>query len=75
MGLSLEVGILADLRENDEERYQYFKSQLEIERRFDHLIVHSDAEGFYVPIEFPDVLYADEEGRWPVVCSVHPIAY
>jgi hypothetical protein len=30
MGLSLEVGILADLRENDEEGYQYFRSQLDI---------------------------------------------
>ncbi|HVK77847.1 MAG TPA: hypothetical protein VM734_31290 [Kofleriaceae bacterium] len=26
---------------------------------FDHLILHSDAEGFYVPIDFEDVLYAD----------------
>lgn len=25
-------------------------------RTFDHLIVHSDAEGFYVPQEFPNVL-------------------
>lgn len=26
-----------------------------------HLIVHSDCEGYYVPIEFDDVLFADEE--------------
>jgi hypothetical protein len=26
------------------------------QRRFDHLICHSDAEGFYVPIDFIDVL-------------------
>ncbi|HKZ01311.1 MAG TPA: hypothetical protein VJ180_03680 [Pyrinomonadaceae bacterium] len=26
MGLALEVGILADLRENDEEGYEYFRS-------------------------------------------------
>ena len=29
MGLGLEVGILADLRENDEEGYEYFRSQLD----------------------------------------------
>lgn len=27
---------------------------------FDHLIQHSDAEGFYLPIEFAEVLYPDE---------------
>ena len=27
-------------------------------RNFDHLIVHSDAEGFYLPQDFPDVLFA-----------------
>lgn len=26
-------------------------------RSFDHLIVHSDAEGFYLPLDFPDVLF------------------
>jgi len=26
--------------------------------RFDHLMLHSDSEGFYVPIEFPNVLFA-----------------
>jgi hypothetical protein len=147
MGLGLEVGILADLRVNDEEGYEYFRSHLEalnrylqqanipeheeredgevwsaemfgysglhylrrfaahldltgrlpspggddssndpileqyyqvadgakgsflsrlwgkhknIKRTFDHLIVHSDAEGFYLPIEFPNVLFPDE---------------
>ena len=35
--------------------------QPNFQRGLDHLIVHSDAEGFYVPIEFPDVLYAYEE--------------
>ena len=28
-----------------------------------HLIVHSDAQGWYVPIDFPDVLYGDVPGR------------
>jgi hypothetical protein len=147
MGLALEVGILADLRENDEEGYEYFKSQLDalnrylkqanipvhtepedcevwsgdmpwysglhylrrlaahldstgrlpspgddnssndpvleqyyqaadganasfmsrllgkrknFQRSFDHLILHSDAEGFYLPIEFPNVLFPDQ---------------
>jgi hypothetical protein len=146
MGLALEVGILADLRENDEEGYEYFRSQFEvlnsylhqlnipahaepedcdvwscemfgysglhylrrvaahldtngrlpppgdddsskdpvlagyyqaaegakasfmsrllgrqkIQRKFDHLVLHSDAEGFYLPIEFQDVIFPDE---------------
>lgn len=29
--------------------------------RFDHLLWHSDCEGFYVPIEFSDVLFCDAE--------------
>jgi hypothetical protein len=143
MGLALEVGILAGLRENDEEGYHYFRSQLkalnshlqhaklpthtepencdvwscemygysglhylrrlaahldstgqlpepgdddasrdpflekyyqqfdgvkasftkqlDFKRGFDHLIVHSDAEGFYLPIDFPTVLYPASE--------------
>ena len=27
-----------------------------------HLIVHSDSEGFYVPIDFPEPLFDDEKG-------------
>jgi hypothetical protein len=27
---------------------------------FDHLLLHSDAEGFYVPIDFDKVLYAED---------------
>jgi len=30
-------------------------------RRFDHIIVHSDAEGFYVPQRFEQVVIADEQ--------------
>lgn len=30
-----------------------------------HLICHSDTEGFYVPIDFPEPLYDDEEGKIP----------
>jgi hypothetical protein len=29
-------------------------------RGFDHLIVHSDAEGFYLPQDFPQVLFSDD---------------
>jgi hypothetical protein len=147
MGLCLEVGILADLRDNDEEGYHYFRSQFkglnsdlqhaklpthaepedcevwscemfgysglhyfrrlaahldvggqlpppggddaskdpvleryyqhangvkawfmtggsrkqDFQRGFDHLILHSDAEGFYLPFEFQNVLYPDPE--------------
>lgn len=27
------------------------------EKRFDHLLCHSDAEGFYIPIEFEEVMF------------------
>jgi hypothetical protein len=30
-----------------------------------HLICHSDTEGFYVPIDFPEPLYEDQEGELP----------
>lgn len=30
-----------------------------------HLICHSDCEGFYVPIDFPEPLYDDQERRLP----------
>jgi hypothetical protein len=30
-------------------------------RSFDHLIVHSDAEGFYLPQDFPRVVFADDK--------------
>ena len=34
--------------------------QKNIKRSFDHLIMHSDAEGFYLPLEFANVLFPDE---------------
>jgi hypothetical protein len=37
-----------------------FKKQPRFARSFDHLIVHSDAEGFYVPQDFSEVLFADD---------------
>jgi hypothetical protein len=36
---------------------QYYESN--IVGRFDHLICHSDADGFYLPIDFLDVLFPD----------------
>ena len=30
-------------------------------RSFDHLIVHSDSEGFYLPQDFSEVLFADDK--------------
>lgn len=33
-----------------------FGSRPKFEHRYDHLIVHSDAEGYYLPIDFPKVL-------------------
>ncbi len=136
MGLALEVGILADLKEADEEGYEYFREQFALlnelltenqlpahaepqempifscdmygysglhylrriaahllvnrsipapcknrpntdpvmiacydeiatmqdarspdRKRFDHLLCHSDAEGFYLPLEFDEVLF------------------
>ncbi|MEZ4388931.1 MAG: hypothetical protein R3D98_15405 [Candidatus Krumholzibacteriia bacterium] len=41
-----------------------FQKRVRFKREFDHLIVHSDAEGFYLPIDFPNVLLADD-GRIP----------
>lgn len=34
-------------------------------RGFDHLIVHSDAEGFYLPADFPEVLFGDDQTEIP----------
>jgi hypothetical protein len=34
-------------------------------REFDHLIVHSDAEGFYMPQDFPKVLIPDDKSGIP----------
>jgi hypothetical protein len=36
-----------------------FRKSPQFDRRFDHLLVHSDAEGFYVPVEFDEVLFSD----------------
>jgi len=33
-----------------------FRKWWQFDRQFDHLIIHSDAEGFYLPSDFPDVL-------------------
>jgi len=38
-----------------------FKNQHRFARSFDHLIVHSDAEGFYLPQNFDQVLFADDK--------------
>ncbi|MFN0085216.1 MAG: hypothetical protein ACKVX9_07500 [Blastocatellia bacterium] len=132
MGLGIEVGLLADLLDNDPVGYEYFKEQFDaineclkrnglpkhmepeycdiwstemygysglhclrriaacleslgglpsspgdihssddpILRRyyeglssasFDHLINHSDAEGYYLPVKFPRVIYPEHE--------------
>ena len=37
-----------------------FRRGPKFDRRFDHLLVHSDAEGFYVPVEFGEVLFSDD---------------
>jgi hypothetical protein len=36
-----------------------FRRGRKFDRRFDHLLLHSDAEGFYVPVEFDEVLFSD----------------
>lgn len=38
-----------------------FHSPPRFARGFDHLILHSDSEGFYLPQDFPQVLVADDE--------------
>ena len=42
-----------------------FRKRPQFKREFDHLIVHSDAEGFYLPINFPHVLFASDEHQIP----------
>jgi hypothetical protein len=42
-----------------------FAKPPKFKREFDHLIVHSDAEGFYLPIDFPDVLFAADDRKVP----------
>ncbi|WP_386065973.1 hypothetical protein ACFJIW_15625 [Tahibacter sp. UC22_41] len=37
------------------------RKQPRFARSFDHLIVHSDAEGFYLPQNFEQVLFADDK--------------
>jgi hypothetical protein len=34
-------------------------------RQYDHLIVHSDAEGFYLPLDFENVLFPPDELEIP----------
>jgi len=34
-------------------------------RTFDHLMLHSDAEGYYLPIDFEDVLFPPDEFKIP----------
>jgi hypothetical protein len=45
------------------EYYQLFDEQLAEGKaaamRFQHLIIHSDAEGYYLPLDFPEVIHAD----------------
>ena len=42
-----------------------FLKSPKFKREFDHLIVHSDAEGFYLPQDFSNVLFADESEGIP----------
>lgn len=42
-----------------------FGKRKQFRREFDHLIVHSDAEGFYLPVDFPNVLFASEDMQVP----------
>jgi hypothetical protein len=42
-----------------------FRKRPTFKRHFDHLIVHSDAEGFYLPAEFTDVILAPQAAGIP----------
>lgn len=46
------------------EYYDKF-GELAVKNRFDHLILHSDCEGFYLPIDFNEVVFAAEELEIP----------
>jgi hypothetical protein len=42
-----------------------FEKRRSFRRRFDHVIVHSDAEGFYLPVDFSEVLILPGAGIVP----------
>lgn len=49
-------------RNGEPARDPYIDKELSV--RMDcHLICHSDCEGFYVPIDFPDMLYAEDDNE------------
>jgi hypothetical protein len=35
------------------------RRKVDVDRRFDHLLLHSDAEGFYMPVSFDEVIVSD----------------
>lgn len=41
------------------------KQNNERKGKFDHLMIHSDAEGYYLPIDFEEVLFPDEKYKIP----------
>lgn len=41
------------------------RARVSFDRKYDHLIVHSDAEGFYLPVDFVEVLFPPDELEIP----------
>ncbi len=52
-------------RGGDEILDEYYETAEEKPGKFDHLIMHSDCDGYYIPIDFPHVLYCSEEPDFP----------
>ena len=57
-GLAPAIRIATPVREGEDPS----KDSLVEDARFDfHLLIHSDAEGFYVPVDFKEVLFDEEQ--------------
>jgi hypothetical protein len=37
-----------------------FAKKSPFQRQYDHILIHSDAEGYYLPIDFPSVIIVDD---------------
>lgn len=67
-GLSEEIGTVDDLHElrriaaavHDKTPDDYHEGQVPAGFQFNHLINHSDEDGYYLPVDFPQAFFLDE---------------
>jgi len=55
----------ADVSESPTWFARLFRSRSADRLRYQHVIVHSDAEGYYIPQDFPDVIFPAESFKIP----------